>query len=87
MQFGSERTSIKIYHDGEERAMRHYKVRVKVTSTQEEMSEFIRFTKELSELKDKLTWDKEDPMTRPSFIIEHTGKPSYFIVKCWTIVD
>lgn len=80
------------YHKGQPaNRLRSFRIRVKVTSAQEEMSEFIRFTDELSKLRQqgKLTVDKEDPTTFPAFIIKYPKEDmdgSYFIIKSYTVI-
>ena len=92
MDYGTERSTIRVYRNGEEtRTLKHYKVRVKVNTTQDEMTEFIRFTDQLNDLRSKgnLTFDKEDPSTRPAFIIDYPKDNidgSYFIIKSYTIL-
>lgn len=102
MKYGSQKTTHFIdenssladtvkYHQGTaERAIRSFKIKVRVASPQEEMAEFIRFTEELSKLRKvgKLTADKDDGATYPSFIIQYPKEDidgSYFIVKCYSI--
>lgn len=105
MQYGSSKTtypldkkgstiaSISKYRNGEtEVAMKHFRIRVKVYSAQDEMTEFIRFTDELDRCRKNgtLTYDKEDSSTRPSFIIEYPKENidnSYFIIKNYCIFD
>lgn len=70
-------------------SLRNYRVKIKVINAQDEMREFIRFTDELSKLRQngKLTVDSDDPTTWPAFQIDypkHDVDGSYFIVKCWT---
>ena len=73
------------------RTLRNYRIRVKVANSQEEMSEFIRFTGELERLKDegRLAVDKEDGATYPAFVIEYP-KNDYngarFVVKSYTVI-
>lgn len=91
IDFGTERTSIKIYRNGETaRTLKHYKIRTKVTNSQEEMTEFIRFTSEVGKHRDDntLAVERDDPSTRPSFVLEYPKENidgSYFVIKCWTI--
>lgn len=71
--------------------LRHYRIRVRVVTPQEEMTEFIRFTDELAKLRQqrKLTVDKDDPTTHPAFIIQYPRDSidgAYFIVKSYTII-
>lgn len=70
--------------------LKHYRTRVKVTNSQEEMTEFIKFTQELAELRaqNKLIVDKEDSSTRPAFEFDYPkeDKGSYFVVKNFTIL-
>lgn len=105
MKFGSEKTifpldvkgstisTIVKYRNGDsERVMKHYRIRVKVSSALDEMTEFIRFTDELSRCRKNgtLTYDKEEPSTRPSFIIDYPKENidnSYFIIKNYTVFD
>lgn len=73
-----------------QKSIRNYRIRVKVLNAQEEMTEYIRFTKELAELRDRknLTVDKDDPSTHPAFIIHYPKEDidgSYFVVKSYTV--
>jgi hypothetical protein len=75
-----------------ERVIKHYRIRVKVGSPQDEMTEFIRFTDELSRCRKNgtLTYDRDDNSTRPSFIIEYPKENvdnSYFIIKNYCVFD
>jgi hypothetical protein len=87
----AEITSIKKFHNSEPtNSLKHYKVRVKVSSSKHEMTEFINFTKELSDLRvtNKLVIDREDPTTRPAFIFDYpkdSKDGAHFIIKCFTI--
>ena len=87
----AEITNIKKYRNGEETlSLKHFKTRVKVSSSQHEMTEFINFTKELAKLRaeNKLVVDKEDPSTRPAFVIDFPKENKdggWFIIKCFTI--
>lgn len=80
------------YHEGAAtRSMRNYRIKIKVINAQDEMSEFIRFTSELSKLREqgKLTVDKDDATTFPAFIIQYPKESfegSYFIIKCYTVI-
>jgi len=72
------------------RSLRTYRIKVRVNGPQEEMAEYLRFTKELNELrlKESLTVDKDDPLSYPSFIIHYPKKDkdgSYFIIKNYTV--
>lgn len=83
-------TDIKKIKDSEPYATwRQYRIRVSVRNSQEEMAEFIRFTKEIAErkVKAKLICDKHDPSTFPAFIIEYpkNDQGSYFIIKRYTV--
>ncbi len=90
---GSTLTNIAKYRNGDaEKVMKHYKVRVKVHSSQDEMTEFMRFTDEVERCRKNgtLTWDKDDPLTRPVFMIDYPKENrdnSYFIIKSYTIFD
>ena len=92
MEYGSERVIIRFYEAGEViRKMKHYKVRVKINGSQDEMTEFIRFTDKMGEYRKagKLVVDKNDPTTRPSFVLDYPKDDidgSYFIIKCYTIL-
>lgn len=100
MNFGTQKTTLSDgntsisdvakYHSGEVvHRLRTYRVKVKVISAQDEMTEFIRFTDELAKLrqKNKLGVDAEDPATYPSFLIKYPRYDvdgSYFVIKTWT---
>ena len=92
MEFGTIRSIITTYHDSQEvRAVKHYKIRIKVRNPQEEMTEFIRFTSEMAELRSTgvLTVDKDDPTTKPAFILEYPHSDvdgSYFIIKSYCVI-
>ena len=99
-EFGTEATTIKIgnamittikkYRQGEETiALKHYRTRIKVNNSQQEMTEFIKFTQELADLRNhnKLIVDREDPSTRPAFEFDFPkeDKGSWFIIKVFTV--
>lgn len=90
---GSTISTISKYRNGDtEKVMKHFRIRVKVFTPQDEMTEFIRFTDELSRCRKNgtLTWDREDASTRPSFIIDYPKENidnSYFIIKNYTVFD
>lgn len=105
MRFGSETTTypldnkgstiatVKKVRNGEtEKVIKHYRIKVHVRNSQEEMMEFMRFTEELSRCRKNgtLTHDKEDTSTRPAFIIEYPRYDvdgSYFVTKNYCVVD
>jgi hypothetical protein len=103
IEFGTESTTYRIgnamitkiqkFRDGEEAiALKHYRTRVKVRNSQEEMTEFIKFSNELSQLRSegKLMVDREDPSTRPAFVFEYPKEDrdgGYFVIKCFTILS
>lgn len=73
-----------------DKAIRSYRIKIKVLDTQQEMAEYLAFSKELSSLRkdNKLTVDKDDTTTYPAFIIQYPKidvDGSYFIVKCYTV--
>src|SRR6185369_10064490 len=80
------------YHNGiPSRKLRSFRVKVKVISAQDEMTEFIRFTDDLAKLrqKNRLTVDPEDPTSYPAFLLQypkHDVDGSYFVIKSWTEV-
>lgn len=82
---GSMISDFKHFHKGGvDKAVRTYKTRIKVQNPQEEMSEFIRFTEELRELRrsKKLTDDA-------AFVIQYPKEDkdgSYFITKCYSVI-
>lgn len=90
---GSSVTTIAKYREGErERIIRHYRLRVRVRSSQDEMTEYIRFTEELSRCRQNniLTYDREDASTRPAFIIDYPKNDvdgSYFVIKNYCVID
>ena len=68
---------------------RTYRIRIHVKNSQEEMTEYIKFTNEVSDLrkKNKLTVDKDDSLSHPSFVIQYPKENidgSYFIIKNYT---
>lgn len=89
---GTTMVKVEKYRNEEvERSMKQYRVRVKVNGSQDEMTEYIRFTDEVAKLREEgaLTYDKEDPSTRPMFIIDYPKENidgSYFVIKCYTIL-
>lgn len=89
---GDQISEVVKYRRGEPvRTLRSYRVKVRVSGSQDEMSEFIRFTDELTKLryKSKLAVDREDPDTFPAFILQYPkddADGSYFIIKCYTVV-
>lgn len=87
MEYGTESTII-TYKEAEIfRTAKHFRIRVKVSNPQEEMTEYIRFTQEIAEYRDKGMLIVEDPP--PSFEI-HYPKTNvdgyYFIVKSYCII-
>lgn len=100
MNFGTTKTTltdgntsisdVAKYHNGAVvHKLRTYRVKVKVLSAQDEMTEFIRFTDELAKLRQKhrLGIDPEDQATQPTFSIRYPKYDvdgSYFVIKCWT---
>jgi hypothetical protein len=85
-------TKIQKYRQGEETvSIKNFKTRVKVYNSKEEMAEFIKFTDEISKLRaeNKLIVDRDDPSTRPAFVIEFPKENidnGYFVIKCFTIL-
>ena len=103
MQYGVEKTiedlddgstisSIDKYRKGKSaNTVKHFRIRIKIYTSQQEMTEFINFTEELAKYRlDKiLVTDREDPSTKPAFIIEYPKEDvdgSYFIVKNYCIM-
>jgi hypothetical protein len=101
-EYGTESTTYKIgnaqitkiskFRKGEETiCLKHYRTRVKVNSSQDEMTEFIKFTDELAKYREqeKLVVDKDDSSTTPAFEFDFPKENrdgSYFIVKRFTIL-
>ena len=103
MKFRTEKTTYPIdanssmsdsvkYHNGlAEKAVRSYRVRVKVGSSKEEMTEFIRFMEDISKLRGegKLTVDRDDTDTYPAFIVHYPKEDidgSWFVIKCYSVL-
>lgn len=90
---GSSISTVKKYRHGNvEKAWRRYYIKVIVRNSQEEMTEFMRFTDELAKCRNNgtLTWDREDNATRPSFIIDYPKENrdgSYIIIKNYCVFD
>lgn len=77
-----------IYGD---RILRTYRLKVRVASPQEEMTEYMKFSDELAKLRaeGKLAIDREDPTTFHCFMIQYPKvniDGSYLIVKCYTVL-
>lgn len=105
MQFGTEKTTFPLdskgstistinkYRNGAvEKALKHFRIRVHVKNSQDEMTEFIRFTDELDRCRKNgtLTSDREDASTKPAFIIDYPKENidgSYFIIKSYCLFD
>ncbi len=83
---------IEDFHKGDiSRTIKCVKVRIKVNNSQQEMEEFIAFTKELMDKwnSGKLVIDAKDPETYPAIIWDLPKKNldgSYFILKTVTEV-
>lgn len=103
MKFGSETTTYPINDVGSsiadykhyrvgslDQAIRTYRISLKVRNSQEEMTEFIRFTTELAQLrKDKKLAYSKDVALQPAFIIQYPKEDidgSYYVVKCYSVV-
>ena len=74
-----------------EKSIRSYRVKVRVANSQAEMSEYLKFSEEIAKLRQdgRLTVDKEDSTTYPSFMIQYPRDNvdgSYTIVKCYTVI-
>lgn len=80
------------YRNGEvEHALRHYKWRVKVANSQAEMEEYLRFTEDIARFHQlgTLAFDKDDPSTKPCFIIEYPKENvdgAYFVIKSYCLI-
>lgn len=84
-------TTIKKIDKGEPyKVMRQYRIRVSVRNAQEELTEFVRFTTELTKLRKekKLAIDANDPLTTPHFMVDYPKQDlgNWFIIKCYTVV-
>jgi hypothetical protein len=86
---GSTLTLVKKWRNSEvAKTYRKYSVRVKVSSPQQEMAEYIKHTDMIKEKKDSgllVLKDGEDFM--PSFLVEYPKQDqdgSYFVIKSWT---
>jgi len=91
MQFGTERSILTTYFDSKiVKTTKHYRIRIKVRNAQEEMTEYIRFTQEITKFKEEGRLIIEDDQTyEPAFIIKYPKKNidgSYFIIKNYCIV-
>jgi hypothetical protein len=103
INFGTEKTITQLDNDGSEltttttfRAgevavfIKQYKIRSRVIDSKDEMTEFLRFTKDIQDKRDSkvLYRDKFDPTTAPAFVIEYPnqddGSGVRFVVKCWS---
>ena len=86
----STRTNIEVYNDGERvKTLKSYRIKVRVQGTQDEMTEFIKFTDKLRQLhsQGKLAVIKENPTTHPAFVFEYIKdnfEDGHFIYKCYT---
>ena len=79
MQFGQKKTTIeskltlidKVYMGEVSHTIVQHTSRIRVASSQEEMTEYLNFSEMLRELRQKglLLFDKEDKSTLPSFTI------------------
>jgi hypothetical protein len=69
-----------------------YKIRVKVYSAKEELTEYLKFTDEIAKRRadGTLTYDRDDITSRPSFTIEYPKENvdgGYFIIKSYTVLS
>lgn len=91
IEFGTERTVIQVYRDSEvTRTLKQYRIKVKVNTPQDEMTEYIRFTDEIAKRRENgtLVIDRNDHTTFPAFILDYPRENidgSYFCIKCYTV--
>ena len=100
MKYGTEATTFtmgntsfrkinRFHEDRPDIVLKQYKIKIKINSLQDEMTEFLKFSDELRSLRaaGKLAVVKEDPATHPAFIFEYPKdyKGSHFIYKAYTI--
>jgi hypothetical protein len=69
-----------------------YRIRVKVYSAKEELTEYLKFTDEIANRRKDgtLAYDRDDMSSRPSFIIEYPKENvdgGYFIIKSYTVLS
>lgn len=103
-KFGSEKTITdldenesrgsvtNIYRDGQVvKTFKQFKIRTKVANTQQEMSEFIRWSDDVREKRKSglLAVDKGDETFLPSFAVQYprdNEDGAYFTIRTWTEV-
>ena len=89
---GSTITTIDTYwRDQLTKAIKQYRIRVKVYNHEEELAEYIRFTDDIAKhrCEGTLTCDKEDMTTKPSFVIDYPKDNidnSWFIIKSYCVI-
>lgn len=80
---------ITFFNGNPSKVIKQFRIRIKVGSAQQEMSEYIKFTDELRKKREAgvLVKEKDDPSTIPAFVIDFPRfdeDGTYFVIKSWS---